>query len=105
MGLSEIMGLSKHRDNISSNEIEWWVARSTMKPFAGSINELMLSKLLRTTSLSSNSNDYRFKESFFDHDWYKDDSYESWAKHLEYHKKVSEENRKKYEESNGLKDG
>ena len=30
--IAELMGISKHRDYISNNELLWWQARSNMKP-------------------------------------------------------------------------
>ncbi len=30
--IAELMGISKHRDYISNNELLWWQARSRMKP-------------------------------------------------------------------------
>lgn len=30
--ISELMGISKHQDFISNNELLWWQARSSMKP-------------------------------------------------------------------------
>lgn len=38
--IAELMGISKHRDYISNNELLWWQARSSMKPLPSVIADI-----------------------------------------------------------------
>jgi hypothetical protein len=38
--LSEVMGLSKHKESISNNELKWWFARTSMKPLPAARKDL-----------------------------------------------------------------
>jgi len=38
--VAELMGISKHRDYISNNELLWWQARSSMKPLPAVRNDI-----------------------------------------------------------------
>lgn len=77
--VAEVMGLAKHGDNISSNELSWWVARSTMKPLPAVREQLFFRDLTTISNIHQDTGKEIFKEKSFRRDWFAIPEEDEWA--------------------------
>ena len=63
--VAQVMGLTRHKESISNNELKWWFARSSMKPLPSTREDLR-----NAASLFFSSGKYEIKAEDALKDWY-----------------------------------
>jgi len=72
--IAELMGISKHRDYISNNELLWWQARSSMKPLPAVRSDIFHGDDLVFATGKREVPDHKAIR-----DWFRKDQTEEWA--------------------------
>ena len=73
------MGLSKHSDSISNNELSWWIARSTIKPLPAARDQMFFRDLITVCNIHQDTGKEMFREKDFRRDWFATPEAEEWA--------------------------
>jgi hypothetical protein len=95
--IAELLGVVKHPNNISNNELKWWQARSYLKPLPALREQLFFNDLTIVSNVNHQTNRPIFKEKDLDRKFYAAPDEQRWPEAEEYLRQRNEELKKKKE--------